>query len=305
MEKALVNLNEIDPDGETWEMFARDFLQELGFFIETVPDRGADGGKDLLITEQLQGALNNYKFRWLVSCKHNAKSNKSVTEKEEINLQERIDSFNADGFLGFYSTVPSSGLNNRLNALRENGKIKDYRVFDNKLIENYLVRIGFSKLLMRYLPESYKRVKPTHLIVDEFIPLECAHCGKELIESLNHEHYNAVICQVISRDDDYKKIIDVYWACKGECDKALEKFYFKSHNAITRWEDITDLVIPAMFARWVLTTMNQLRDNSEKFTDEAYEKEKHFILAMCQKVLREMTEDEKKRATTLFGLPIL
>ena len=302
MAEHLIDLTEIEAEGEVWEMFARDFLQELGFYIESVPDRGADGGKDLLITEQLKGTLNNYRFRWLVSCKHYAKSNKSVTEKDEINLQERLDSFNADGFMGFYSTVPSSGLNNRLNALKDKGKIKDYRVFDNKLIENYLLRIGFSKLLMRYLPESYKKVKPTHLIVDEFIPLECAHCGKELIESLNHEYYKAVICQVISRNDDYSKIIDVYWACKGECDRALEKHYFDNHKAITRWEDIADLVIPAMFARWVLTTMNQLRNDPEQYTDEAFEKEKHFILAMCQKVLREMTEDERKRAVTLFNL---
>lgn len=305
MEDQLIDFKEIDSDGEVWELFTRDFLQEIGFFIECMPDRGADGGKDLLVTEQLQGALNNYRFRWLVSCKHYAKSNRSVSEKEEINLQERLDSFNADGFIGFYSTVPSSGLNNRLKGLKENEKIKDFRIFDSKLIENYLIRIGFSKLLMRYMPESYKRVKPTHLIVDEFIPLECKVCGKELIESLNHEHYKAVICQVISKEDDYRKIIDVYWACKGECDKQLQEYYHATNNAITRWEDITDLVIPAMFARWVLTTMNQLRIDPKRYTDDAFEKEKHFILAMCQKVLREMTEDERKRAATLFSLPVL
>ena len=169
MGSELIDFTEIDSDGENWELFARDFLQELGFYIESTPDRGADGGKDILVTEQLRGALNNYRFRWLVSCKHHATSKKSVSEKDEINLQERLDSFNADGFIGFYSTVPSSGLNNRLKALKDNQKIKDYRIFDNKLIENYLLRIGFSKLLMRFLPDSYKKVKPTHLIVDEFI----------------------------------------------------------------------------------------------------------------------------------------
>ncbi|GCE65811.1 hypothetical protein OMCYN_01757 [cyanobiont of Ornithocercus magnificus] len=112
--------------------------------------------------------------------------------------------------MGFYSTIPSSDLNNRLNALKAKGKIKDYRFFDNKLVEHYLMRIGFSKLLMRYLPESYKKVKPTHLIVDEFIPLECAHCSKELLKSLNHKYYQAIICKVISREDDYLKVIDLY-----------------------------------------------------------------------------------------------
>jgi Restriction endonuclease len=302
MADKLIDFTEIDSDGEVWELFARDFLQEIGFFVESTPDRGADGGKDLLVTEQLQGALNNYRFRWLVSCKHYAKSNNSVTEKEELNLQERLDSFNADGFIGFYSTVPSSGLNNRLSKLKDNGKIKDFRIFDNKLIENYLIRIGFSKLLMRYLPESYKRVKPTHLICDDFIPIECKKCGKELIESLNQEHYNAVICRVVSSEDNFKKIIDVYWACKGECDRSLESYYYSNHSAITRWQDISDLVIPVIFANWILSTMNRLRQSPEQYTDEAFKKEKQFILAMCQKVLREMTDDERKRARNLFEL---
>ncbi len=301
MSSKLIDFTEIDPDGELWELFARDFLQEVGFFVESTPDRGADGGKDILVTEQLQGNLNKYRFKWLVSCKHNAKSNKSVSEKDEINLQERLDSFGADGFIGFYSTIPSSGLNNRLTALKDKQKIKDFRMFDNRLIENYLIRIGFSKLLMRYLPNSYKKVKPVHLITSELIPLECEHCGKELIESLNNETYGAVVCHVISNDDS-EKIIDIYWACKGTCDTKLEEKYHRQ-SATTAWEDITDLVIPAMFLRWVLTSMNQMRENPEMYSDEAYKKHKHFIMAMSQKVLREMTEDEKQRTIELINLP--
>ena len=305
MSKKLIDFSEIDTDGEIWELFARDFLQELGFFIENTPDRGPDGGKDILVSEQLTGNLNRYKFRWLVSCKHYATSNKSVTEKDEINIQERVDSFEADGFIGFYSTIPSSGLNNRLVGLKNNGKIKDYRVFDSKLIENYLIRIGYSKLLMRYLPESYKKIKPTHLITSEFIPLYCASCGKELIESLNYEDYHAVICRV--REDNTitntRKIIDVYCACKGKCDRELENEYFEKQGAMTSWDDLSDLMIPALFIKRVLTTMNALRLGSVEFTDDAYEKEKDFILAMSQKVLREMTEDERNRVVTLLSMP--
>ncbi len=95
---------------EDWELFARDFLQELGFFIESSPDRGPDGGKDLLISETLKGRVGQYKFNWLVSCKHNAVSNNSVNEAEEQNILERVAGFNADGFIGFYSTVPSSAI---------------------------------------------------------------------------------------------------------------------------------------------------------------------------------------------------
>ncbi|TDE68666.1 restriction endonuclease, partial [Escherichia sp. KCJ4943] len=31
----MINFTEIDSDGEAWESFARDFLEELGFYIES------------------------------------------------------------------------------------------------------------------------------------------------------------------------------------------------------------------------------------------------------------------------------
>jgi hypothetical protein len=45
-------------DADTWELFARDFLAEIGFVIDIGPGRGADAGRDLLISEQLHGRLN-------------------------------------------------------------------------------------------------------------------------------------------------------------------------------------------------------------------------------------------------------
>lgn len=56
-------------DSDTWELFARDFLSALGFVIDVEPGRGADGGKDMLVSEQLKGKLHSTKFVWLVSCK--------------------------------------------------------------------------------------------------------------------------------------------------------------------------------------------------------------------------------------------
>jgi hypothetical protein len=86
--------------GTRGKQFARDFLAETGFQIETPPDRGADGGKDFLVTERLVGKVNTYPFRWLVSCKHFAKSKKSVSEKDEPNIRERLESFRAGGNRG-------------------------------------------------------------------------------------------------------------------------------------------------------------------------------------------------------------
>ena len=98
------------PNGDSWELFARDFLAELGFVIDIGPGRGADAGRDLVVSEQLRGRLRTKKFTWLVSCKNFAVSDKSVGPDQENNITDRLKQHDADGFIGFYSTVPSSGL---------------------------------------------------------------------------------------------------------------------------------------------------------------------------------------------------
>jgi hypothetical protein len=113
---------------------------------------------------------------------NNGKAQKSINEEIERNLLERVESFNADAFIGFYSTIPSANLNSRLNSLKEKGKIKDFRFFDNRLIENYLIRIGYSFLLMRYFPKSYIAIKPLHNVCNEYLPIKFERCKKDLFK---------------------------------------------------------------------------------------------------------------------------
>ncbi len=298
----MIDFSEIADDGENWELFARDFLQESGFFIEHSPDRGPDGGKDLLVTERLKGNLGNYEFRWLVSCKHFAKSNKSVQEKDEINIQERLESYNADGFIGFYSTIASSGLNTRLSQLREKGKIKDYKIFDHKLIENYLLRIGYSSIMIRYMPNNYKKISPIRLVEDSYIPLKCQSCGKDLLYTMYERPYNGIVVFLEDATNEDKPIfVEVYWCCKGACDRKLRATK-ESVNRITAWEDMGDLIIPVYFLDWIFSHFNGLRKSDNTFSDEAFENLKLFIVAISQRVLREMTETEKERVYSLFQI---
>ncbi|MDH5561990.1 MAG: restriction endonuclease [Deltaproteobacteria bacterium] len=300
----MIDFKEVDYEGDSWELFARDFLEEVGFFIESTPDRGPDGGKDLLVSEELKGKLNKYRFRWLVSCKHFATSGRSVAEKDEPNILERLSSFGADGFIGFYSTVPSSGLNTRLNDLKKELKIKDFRIFDQKIIENYLIRIGYSKLIMRYLPESYKIVKPLHKVLDEYIPLTCEVCGKDLLEALYRENYKGIIAQASDLDEKgVEHVKKVYCACKGACDKQLRDSIYKKYKLTTSWKDISDLAIPLEFLRYVISAINQLHDGEYHYEKDAFEKEKQIIISLAQKVLRETTEKEKERVVSLMSFP--
>ena len=302
----MINFKEIPHNDDTWELFARDFLEELGFHIESPPDRGPDGGKDMLITEEVKGKLHRYQFRWLVSCKHFGHSGKAVNENDhERNILERVKGFAADGFIGFYSTLPSSGLNSRLKQLRDEGNLRDYRVFDHKLIENHLVTKGFSHIMMRYFPKSYRNVRPIHNVIDEHVPLQCDHCGKDLLDALYYEDYKGLVAQVTKIEkDDKLHILDTYFACKGKCDKILEKVCWKKYDAVTRWEDISDLAMPNQYLRWIMVIINQLADGHHVYSQRAIKKEKQLLMALAQKVFREVSEKERARLRDLvtFGL---
>ena len=300
----MINFKEIPHDGDLWELFARDFLQRMGFDIESPPDRGPDGGKDMLITEDIKGTVFQGRFRWLVSCKHFSHSGNSVSEANEPSILERVKSFKADGFIGFYSTIVSSGLNTRLRLLRDTQDIKDYRIFDYKLIENYLLTAGFSESMLRYFPESYKLIRPLHLLMDKYEPLLCDYCEKDLLELLFKEEYMALIAFAshFSEDHSIEYIDDIYCACKGDCDRNLQA-QARSEGRITGWRDISDLVIPVEYLRFIFAIMNRLRAGHDVYSDVAYKKLRKIIIALSQKVLRFTTQEERKRILELLQFP--
>ena len=91
-------------------VFAADFLGAKGCIIELPPARGADGGKDLIVSF--------LEKRYIVSCKHFAHSGRSVTERDEPSFLERTKQHKADGFIGFYSTLVSQALQDRLEGCK-------------------------------------------------------------------------------------------------------------------------------------------------------------------------------------------
>ena len=137
---------------DTFEMFARDFLQELGYIIVSGPDRGPDNQKDLIIDEVRKGLFKDTTVRYLVSCKHYALSRKSVRPEDEINIIERVERHSCQGFLGFYSTLPSSGLNDLINGI--SNKIEN-EIFDREKIESIIIDKKLENIFSRYFPTSY------------------------------------------------------------------------------------------------------------------------------------------------------
>ncbi|PTS81233.1 hypothetical protein DBR17_09895 [Sphingomonas sp. HMWF008] len=78
------------PGRDGFELFARELLLAEGFRIVEQPDRGADGGRDMIVEEERLGPGGANIIRWLVSCKHKAHSGTSVTPGDEQNVRDRL-----------------------------------------------------------------------------------------------------------------------------------------------------------------------------------------------------------------------
>jgi hypothetical protein len=140
--------------------------------------------------------------------------------------------------------------------------------------------------------------------LDEYVPIACDVCGKDLLEALYREDYKGLVAQVEVRDaaSGVTTVQRMYFACKGKCDKQMEDACWKEFHTPAGWKDLSDLVIPADLLRWIMASLNRLRDG-ERYTDDAFEKEKHLIMALSQKVFREMTERERERVRDLIRFP--
>ncbi len=305
--KEIPKANEGGGFQDEFELFARDFFEKLGFQIEEGPDRGIDGGRDIIVIEKRTGSLGDTIVRWLVSCKHKAHGGSSVLENDEEDIAGRVDQFGCTGFIGFYSTIPSSGLNKKINSLKSRFEIC---IFDHEKIEKILIdNSEMDSIIKRYFPVSYekliKQVGPS-MIYGKYYPLKCEVCGKDLIKKGVADNYLGIV--VLVQDMDYfdennggEKIVQVYCTCKGKCDYIMES-RLKGH-VITQWQDISDLTIPYQYLKWVMGILNQIREGCVIYTDEAFEQIKVVSLSIAQVVMRQPSVKEMQRVRTLMELP--
>ena len=163
--KEIAQGNNADGEQDSFELFARDFFKYLGYEIIGEPDRGSDNGCDLVIEETLVGIGRKETFRWLVSCKHYAHSAKgtAVGTGHEQGITDRIKSNDCKGFIGFYSTLPSSGLTQKLEGLDE----LEVQIFDKEKIETTLLKPNdddAKTIALRYFPLSSNKWEDLSLI---------------------------------------------------------------------------------------------------------------------------------------------
>lgn len=297
--RKLLDFREI-VSGEQWELFARDFFISQKFVIESSPGRGADGGKDLLISEQQTGIIGSNKFTWLVSCKHYSQSDSSVGLSHETDILERVKQHKADGFLGFYSTLASSSLVERLEALCADKSLQDYKILDSRIIETYFVSDNLSKIALKYFPVGYARLKPIQKFTEEYIPINCEKCGDDLLKKSVIEQYsgNIIFAQQVQSQVKY---VSLHTVCKGKCTERMDETIDRQGLTST-WEDISDLVNPISYLQYILQSMNKARDQKIELSDNFYEENQNLIIALSQRTLREITTEDNDRFMVLQSI---
>jgi len=226
---------------DAFELFARDALEVIGFTILLAPSRGADGGKDLIVEEHRVGPLSDTRFKWLVSCKHLAHSGSSVKPDLERNVTERVKSAGCHGFLGFYSTLPSTGLRSLIGSLPD----IDVKLLDHEEIERRLLETSKGRhLIQRFFPASYDKLKPepARLYTQERL-ICCENCGKDLFDPPSGVWVLWHTDSEEGKDADH--FVDMHFACKGTCDRKVERQVRMRHSAkgfiYDGWDDIPDM----------------------------------------------------------------
>lgn len=289
------------PDADQFELFARDALELLGFKVVSAPGRGPDGGRDLIVEETREGPAGSTVLRWLVSCKHNAHSGRAVGVDDELNILDRVRAHGCNGFVGVYSTVPSSALVTRVEALRPS--IEALLYDSGKLEHALLSRAGGLLLAQRYFPKSYsewKRENPgAAKIRVEAAPLPCDVCGKDLLSPPS-----GIVVVATSTVAGREQVVAVRCVCKGPCDRQAERALDAAFppRVHTTWEDIPDYILPTVFLNRVTGTLTSL-DGRLPFSTAATNEYIDLIVAIFPFVARDLTSAEDERLTRLLGIP--
>lgn len=238
---------------EDWEFFAIDFLASNGFSIINYPSRGSDGGSDGIVE------FNNIKY--IVSCKHYFNSGKSIGTDVEQSILDRTYQHRANGFIGFYSTVISSSLQDRLNQLKDKINIV---IFDRNIISNYLPEIP-SFILQKYgLSSQFQYILnvPTQM----YKPLNCLKCSKDILKDENIRYSLALITKNPNKEFEY------LYGCKN-CLENIPHF---------GWCEIHQVLHLEQFNSW-LNYVEEIVKN-ENVSTQFYKNKNNFESRLQQKM---------------------
>ncbi len=269
---------------------------------------GADEGKDIVVEETRIGVGGKTKIRWLVCCKHYAYSGDSVGVDDEKSVLERARANGCKGFLGFYSTLPSSALQKRLEGLKSD---IETQTFDKEKIEARLCgSVEGMSLASRYFPVSMSKwfrenPRPATVFEDNQ-GLKCKLCGADLSVRKGDKGILVLWENEITTSTGKKTvcITEAYCCCQGRCDATQKALYRKTHpKHIDLWRELADLHIPTFYIQWIMSLFNRIFEGTE-ISQDAFTSIKTILLEIYPYVARELTTKEKERVSFVMDFPI-
>lgn len=213
-------------DQDTFELFASDFFESLGYDIIQRPSRGPDGKKDLIVqSNSVPGTTSDSKTKWLVSCKHNAHSGKGVSDTDEPDISDRLNKHKCHGFLGFYSTIPNATLSEKLASMNDRFVST---IYDHSRIEKEIHSLkDKERILATYFPKSKEKFTIEQQLKNAFETKEIKE-NKELACNFDPQNeFNNLL--EVSRTAlvqiELAKIKSEFTRDWGEMEQILDKLY--------------------------------------------------------------------------------
>jgi hypothetical protein len=216
-----------------------------------------------------------------------------VSVSDESDISDRVNQHKCAGFLGVYSTLLSTALEERLQQ-----QPFESQLLTPEQIEKYLLdKPDGVRLAERFFPQSVKswsreNPKPAELFSDK-VDICCECCGRNLLD----EEANGIYVILSRYEGSRKKIAGFYTVCKGDCDRQLTARVRKP-GEVDGWDDVDDLKIPVVFLRKIFGVMNSLRAG-ETWDDEAFNKFRRFSMEMARYAMRSLTQREKEKISDL------
>jgi hypothetical protein len=304
--KEVPEANKSGGSQDRFELFARDFLEYKGFDIVEDPSRGADGGKDMVVCESRLGITAPTKIRWLVSCKHFAHSGSSVGVGDETDIIERVTGKNCSGFMGIYSTLPSSGLATRLVELRN--QFETFWYDHEKIEASLLATPDGIHLTQRYFPESLRVAGSVPAKVFADAPsISCEACGRDLLATKVNDAIFVLWRETTREGAEIvrEEVVDLHFCCKGACDRIVEARIRARHaprKIVDSWDDIPDLFIPTVYISKVMAFLNQIQGRTI-YSEKAFDKMKDLFIGAFPFVCRHPNAADDSNLERLKRIP--
>ncbi|CAI8748522.1 DUF4338 domain-containing protein [Pseudomonas sp. IT-P253] len=243
-------------DERHWIEFSAEFFNEMGW--------------NCIESENSSYVVEADGKRYFLSARHNAGNGAIGTEKE-LDILDRIDTCNADGFIGFYSGNYSTGLYVRLKSLGvpfvlfNGARIAIYMAYARSFfVDKYFgngERAG--RIIWRYYnnKDTDKPLKPLLCV--------CG-CGKDILEVKNIS-YSLVLLE------QYENQLYFLYGLKS----CLAQF---DGNTYCGWVEINQILHPDQFASWNRLVSNYISDNPSLDLSNFHPARREFMCRLMQRM---------------------